>query len=152
MQKSSTRGGGRRYKIPPTIATMRQYTLNLCLSAYNIDSIYILFYHFLGAAAVAAATCVLCFTLLCSSIYIHRAHMKLTIKNLQYADFGNYRCISKNSLGETEGSIRVYGTCCAMLSICVLYYLPLCIYLYILQASYLLFILFLCLTYSFLYA
>lgn len=35
--------------------------------------------------------------------------MKLTIKNLQYGDFGNYRCISKNSLGETEGSIRVYG-------------------------------------------
>lgn len=39
------------------------------------------------------------------------AHMKLTIRNLQYGDFGNYRCISKNSLGETEGSIRVYGKC-----------------------------------------
>lgn len=37
--------------------------------------------------------------------------MKLTIRNLQYGDFGNYRCISKNSLGETEGSIRVYGKC-----------------------------------------
>uniref|UniRef100_A0A1A9X2X6 Ig-like domain-containing protein n=1 Tax=Glossina brevipalpis TaxID=37001 RepID=A0A1A9X2X6_9MUSC len=37
-----------------------------------------------------------------------KAHMKLTIRNLQYGDFGNYRCISKNSLGETEGSIRVY--------------------------------------------
>lgn len=35
--------------------------------------------------------------------------MKLTIKNLSVGDFGNYRCISKNSLGETEGSIRVYG-------------------------------------------
>lgn len=44
-----------------------------------------------------------------SKTYVHRAHMKLTIKNLQYGDFGNYRCISKNSLGETEGSIRVYG-------------------------------------------
>lgn len=41
--------------------------------------------------------------------YKNRAHMKLTIKHLQYGDFGNYRCISKNSLGETEGSIRVYG-------------------------------------------
>lgn len=39
----------------------------------------------------------------------YRAYMKLTIKGLQGADFGNYRCISKNSLGETEGSIRVYG-------------------------------------------
>lgn len=36
--------------------------------------------------------------------------MKLTIKSLSLGDFGNYRCISKNSLGETEGSIRVYGT------------------------------------------
>lgn len=39
----------------------------------------------------------------------YRAHMRLTIKNLQTKDFGNYRCISKNSLGETEGSIRLYG-------------------------------------------
>ncbi|KAK6643660.1 hypothetical protein RUM43_005170 [Polyplax serrata] len=38
----------------------------------------------------------------------YRAHMRLTIKNLQTKDFGNYRCISKNSLGETEGSIRLY--------------------------------------------
>ncbi|XP_015184404.1 PREDICTED: lachesin-like isoform X3 [Polistes dominula] len=38
----------------------------------------------------------------------YRAHMKLHIKNLQAGDFGNYRCISKNSLGETEGSIRLY--------------------------------------------
>ncbi|GJQ68193.1 hypothetical protein Trydic_g10747 [Trypoxylus dichotomus] len=38
----------------------------------------------------------------------YRAHMKLTVRNLQVGDFGNYRCISKNSLGETEGSIRLY--------------------------------------------
>jgi len=31
------------------------------------------------------------------------------VKGLQSNDFGNYRCISKNSLGETEGSIRLYG-------------------------------------------
>lgn len=41
----------------------------------------------------------------------YRAHMRLTIKVLQNKDFGNYRCISKNSLGETEGSIRLYGEC-----------------------------------------
>lgn len=40
----------------------------------------------------------------------YRSHMKLTVRNLQTNDFGNYRCISKNSLGETEGSIRLYGT------------------------------------------
>lgn len=39
----------------------------------------------------------------------YRAYMRLTIRNLQDGDFGNYRCISKNSLGETEGSIRLYG-------------------------------------------
>ncbi|PNF33100.1 hypothetical protein B7P43_G15748 [Cryptotermes secundus] len=38
----------------------------------------------------------------------YRAHMKLTIRDLREKDFGNYRCISKNSLGETEGSIRLY--------------------------------------------
>lgn len=42
-------------------------------------------------------------------ISVNRAHMKLTVRNLQTGDFGNYRCISKNSLGETEGSIRLYG-------------------------------------------
>lgn len=38
----------------------------------------------------------------------YRAHMRLTIRNLTTSDFGSYRCISKNSLGETEGSIRLY--------------------------------------------
>ncbi|XP_023247731.1 lachesin-like [Copidosoma floridanum] len=38
----------------------------------------------------------------------YRILMRLTIRNLQPGDFGNYRCISKNSLGETEGSIRLY--------------------------------------------
>lgn len=40
----------------------------------------------------------------------YRIHMRLTIRDLSQADFGNYKCISKNSLGETEGSIRLYGT------------------------------------------
>lgn len=44
--------------------------------------------------------------------------MKLTIKGLSVGDFGNYRCISKNSLGETEGSIRVYGECFQMILKC----------------------------------
>jgi hypothetical protein len=39
----------------------------------------------------------------------YRTYMKLTVKNLTTKDFGSYRCISKNSLGETEGSIRLYG-------------------------------------------
>ncbi|KAK0094694.1 hypothetical protein PV326_010294 [Microctonus aethiopoides] len=39
----------------------------------------------------------------------YRTNMQLTIRNLQTSDFGSYRCISKNSLGETEGSIRLYA-------------------------------------------
>lgn len=39
----------------------------------------------------------------------YKIDMQLTIKNLQSADYGSYRCVSKNSLGETEGSIRIYG-------------------------------------------
>ncbi|XKL66901.1 hypothetical protein PGB90_010321 [Kerria lacca] len=38
----------------------------------------------------------------------YKVHMKLTVNNLQSDDFGTYRCISKNSLGETEGTIRLY--------------------------------------------
>ncbi|XP_078048734.1 lachesin [Augochlora pura] len=38
----------------------------------------------------------------------YRATMELTISNLQVGDFGSYRCVSKNSLGDTEGSIRLY--------------------------------------------
>lgn len=39
----------------------------------------------------------------------YRTHMELTIRNLQYNDIGKYKCISKNSLGETESTVRVYG-------------------------------------------
>ncbi|XP_047105114.1 lachesin-like [Schistocerca piceifrons] len=38
----------------------------------------------------------------------YRSHMRLTVRDVAAPDFGNYRCISKNSLGETEGSIRLY--------------------------------------------
>lgn len=39
----------------------------------------------------------------------YRTYMRLTIRNLTIGDFGTYQCISKNSLGETEGTIRLYG-------------------------------------------
>lgn len=39
----------------------------------------------------------------------YTTRMKLTVKNLQLDDFGAYRCVSKNSLGDTEGTIRLYG-------------------------------------------
>jgi len=39
----------------------------------------------------------------------YKAHMKLTIRCLSPADYGNYKCVTKNSLGEAEGSMRIYG-------------------------------------------
>lgn len=55
----------------------------------------------------------------------YRAHMRLTVRSLQAQDFGNYRCISKNSLGETEGSIRLYGKFCGFyLEKRVIHHLP----------------------------
>lgn len=38
----------------------------------------------------------------------YRSHMQLNVSDLKAKDFGSYKCISKNSLGETEGSIRLY--------------------------------------------
>lgn len=35
--------------------------------------------------------------------------MKLTIRNIQRQDLGSYRCAAKNSLGEMESNIRLYG-------------------------------------------
>ena len=35
--------------------------------------------------------------------------MKLIVHNLTKSDFTAYRCIAKNSLGETDGSIKLYG-------------------------------------------
>lgn len=36
--------------------------------------------------------------------------MKLTIKRVELADYGSYKCISKNSLGATDGTIKFYRT------------------------------------------
>jgi len=39
----------------------------------------------------------------------YKAHMKLTIRSLSPEDYGSYKCVTKNSLGEAEGSMRIYG-------------------------------------------
>ncbi|XP_076289985.1 opioid-binding protein/cell adhesion molecule homolog isoform X3 [Lasioglossum baleicum] len=38
----------------------------------------------------------------------YKVHMKLTINSVSPSDFGSYKCVSRNSLGDTDGSIKVY--------------------------------------------
>lgn len=35
--------------------------------------------------------------------------MSVTVKRFAKEDIGSYRCIAKNSLGEVDSSIRLYG-------------------------------------------
>lgn len=40
---------------------------------------------------------------------LFEVRMTVIVRNLQKEDAGSYRCIAKNSLGEVESSIRLYG-------------------------------------------
>ncbi|ETN61951.1 hypothetical protein AND_006378 [Anopheles darlingi] len=42
----------------------------------------------------------------------YKVVMKLSIKVVSQADFGAYKCIAKNSLGETDGTIKLYISLC----------------------------------------
>lgn len=37
------------------------------------------------------------------------AEMSMTIKNIRREDLGSYICVAKNSLGDAESKIRLYG-------------------------------------------
>ncbi|XP_022905097.1 neurotrimin-like [Onthophagus taurus] len=39
----------------------------------------------------------------------YKVHMKLTIKSVIASDYGSYKCVSKNGLGDTDGSIHLYA-------------------------------------------
>lgn len=49
---------------------------------------------------------------------MYESRMTLTIRKFQHDDIGSYRCIAKNSLGEVDSSIRLYGKLCSFNSIC----------------------------------
>lgn len=39
----------------------------------------------------------------------YSTQLQLVIKNIHKSDLGGYKCISKNSIGDAEGNIRLYG-------------------------------------------
>ena len=39
----------------------------------------------------------------------YKFQLTLTIKRLQPEDFGTYRCISKNSIGQADEMVELYG-------------------------------------------
>lgn len=45
-------------------------------------------------------------------------YMKLKIRNIGPNDFGSYRCVAKNSLGETDGMIKLDGNVESLLKFC----------------------------------
>lgn len=42
----------------------------------------------------------------------YKVVMKLLVKSVGPSDFGSYKCVAKNSLGETDGTIKLYSKCC----------------------------------------
>lgn len=40
----------------------------------------------------------------------YKVSMRIMIYNVTSKDFGTYRCVCKNSLGDTEGTIKLYST------------------------------------------
>lgn len=43
---------------------------------------------------------------------VYKVVMKLTIIDVDIDDFGMFKCVAKNSLGETDGSIKLYRKLC----------------------------------------
>lgn len=39
------------------------------------------------------------------------SRMALTVRRMTASDVGGYRCVAKNSLGEVDSVIRLYGKC-----------------------------------------
>ena len=40
----------------------------------------------------------------------YKVYMKLRIRNVNEIDFMQYKCVAKNALGYSDGSITLYGT------------------------------------------
>lgn len=48
--------------------------------------------------------------------------MMLKIRNITKEDFGHYKCVAKNSLGETDGIIKLDGNSSIIMIFCPRFY------------------------------
>lgn len=44
-----------------------------------------------------------------TEVSMYACQMTLVVRKIQKSDMGGYKCISKNSIGDAEGTIRLYG-------------------------------------------
>lgn len=42
----------------------------------------------------------------------YKTRMKLTIISVTAEDYGTYKCLSRNALGDTDGTIKIYRKFC----------------------------------------
>lgn len=67
--------------------------------------ITIIFFYFLGEMIISNEK----YEMVESNLSYYSVQLRLTIKRLEKSDLGGYKCISKNSIGDAEGNIRLYG-------------------------------------------
>lgn len=64
-----------------------------------------IFFYFLGEMIISNEK----YEMVESNLSYYSVQLRLTIKRLEKSDLGGYKCISKNSIGDAEGNIRLYG-------------------------------------------
>lgn len=53
----------------------------------------------------------------------YRIHMQLKINNLEENDYGPYKCVARNMLGDKEGFVRLIGTLLRFIFFLIIFHL-----------------------------
>lgn len=95
--------------------TLQRNNLNSSDYVYYHFRIIIQFYAFCVENSISLNLFWICCVYILGNKYVqevfenvYKVVMKLTIVDVDIEDFGAYKCVAKNSLGETDGSIKLY--------------------------------------------